>query len=165
LTDMFFKVGKILKPHGLKGNLKVHFYDKDRENQIPEFFFINGEKIFIENFGRIGPNFVIKFKGIDNRTDAEKLKDLYLEVEEKDLVKLKDDQFHSHKIVGSKIISKDGKDIGKVVNIIFLENGDVLEVDIKGKKETILFKKDFFSMIDPEKKILKLKYEEEFYAF
>jgi len=71
------------------------------------------------------------------------LKDLYLEVEEKDLVKLKDDQFHSHKIVGSKIISKDGKDIGKVVNIIFLENGDVLEVDIKGKRR-LFFQKDFF---------------------
>lgn len=162
---MLFKVGKILKPHGLKGNLKIYFYDKDRELQIPEFFYINGEKFFVESTGRMGSNFIIKFKGIDDRTDAEKFQNLYVEVEEKDLVKLKENQFHSHKIIGSKIVSKGGKEIGKVVNIIFLENGDVLEVEIKGKKETILFKKDFFSEIDTEKKILKLKYEEEFYAF
>ncbi|MEO0288238.1 MAG: ribosome maturation factor RimM [candidate division WOR-3 bacterium] len=162
---MLFKVGKILKPHGLKGNLKIHFYDKDRELQIPEFFYINGEKFFVESAGRIGSNFIIKFKGIDDRTGAEKLQNLYVEVEEKDLVKLKKNQYHSHEIVGSKIFSKDGQEIGKVVNIIFLENGDVLEVDIKGKKETVLFKKDFFSEIDPENKILKLKYEEDFYAF
>lgn len=162
---MLFKVGKILKPHGLKGNLKVYFYDKDREFQIPEFFYINGQKFFVESTGRIGPNFIIKFKGIDDRTDAEKFQNLYIEVEEKDLIKLGKNQYHSHEIVGSKIFSKDGRELGKVVNIIFLENGDVLEVDLKGKKETILFKKDFFSEIDPENKILKLKYEEEFYAF
>lgn len=162
---MFFKIGKILKPHGLKGNLKIYFFDEERKEHIPDFFYIESEKYYVETFGKLGKNFIIKFKGINSRIEAEKFFNKYLELPEKDLLKLKNNQYHAHTIVGSKIISSDNVEIGKVLNIIFLETGDVLEVEIKGKRETLLFKKDFFSIVDPEKKILKLKYKEDYYAF
>jgi len=138
---------------------------RKEKKKIPDFFYIDSEKYYVETFGKIGKNVIIKFKGINSRSEAEKFFNRYLELTEKDLLKLKKNQYHSHTIVGSKIISSDNVEIGKVLNIIFIKTGDVLEVEIKGKKETLLFKKDFFSIIDPEKKILKLKYKEDFYAF
>ncbi|MDD3803638.1 MAG: ribosome maturation factor RimM [bacterium] len=163
---MLFTVGKILKPHGLKGNLKIHLYEKDRAKKMLDCrYFIDAEEYKIENFGTMGQNFVVKFKSIDDRTQAEKLTGKFLQVKENDLLDLGPDEYYEHDIVGLNVFDSDENKIGTVIDVMKLPTGDVLDIQMTaGGSGSILFKKDFFREINLQDKRLVLKYKKEFYA-
>lgn len=164
---MFFTVGKILKPHGLKGNLKIHLYEEERENKMLDCpFFIEGEEYRVESFGRIGSNSVVKFKSIDDRTAAEKLSGRFLQVSEENLLGLNENEYYVSDIVGSAIVGNDGSAIGRVKDVMKLPAGDVLDIELgDGKSATLLFRKEFFLEINLQEKRLVLRHRQEFYAF
>ncbi|HAV92676.1 TPA: 16S rRNA processing protein RimM [candidate division WOR-3 bacterium] len=163
---MLFTVGKILKPHGLKGNLKIHLYESDRCKKMLDCpYFIDETEFKIENFGTMGSNYVIKFKDIDDRTSAMKLTGKFLQVEEKNLLNLGPDEYYVHDIEGSAVFDCDNNMIGKVKEVMKFHTGDVLDVEKnEGGIASILFKKDYFKEINLQEKRLVLKYKKEFYA-
>ncbi|PIP14448.1 MAG: 16S rRNA processing protein RimM [bacterium (Candidatus Stahlbacteria) CG23_combo_of_CG06-09_8_20_14_all_34_7] len=163
---MFFTVGKILKPHGLKGNLKIHLYESDRQKKMLDCQYFIEEKVYkVESFGTMGKNFVIKFKNIDDRTESEKLTGKFLQVEKKDLLNLEPNEYYIQDIVGCIVLDFNNNRIGKVKDVMKLPTGDVLDIEMNdATNASILFKKDFFREINLRDKKLVLKYEKEFYA-
>ena len=83
-NDDFILLGKIIRPHGLKGLLRVQSY-ADSENSFiaAETLFLKSEEGRWYEYAVISANrqkdyFVVALEGIDNREKAEKQDFLFL---------------------------------------------------------------------------------------
>jgi 16S rRNA processing protein RimM len=142
-SNKLVRLGYLLKPHGLKGELKVVFFNEDsrslKNNQI---IFLNDGKddVFkkkIENVIYQLKNDIIKFFEIDTRDDAEKLSSLFLEISRKDLPKLKDGEFYLNDLIEFNIYDKSRNKYGVVINIFQFPANNVLVVLYDNKEQLI----------------------------
>jgi 16S rRNA processing protein RimM len=125
-------IGRILRPRGLKGELKVEILT----NIL--FVFSSVQKIFID--GReyeVAKGSVqngcayINLSGIDSIEKAEKFrnKEIYINADE---IKLNDGEVLSDDLIGFAVFGADGKKIGVVKNIENYGGGDFFEIAATG---------------------------------
>lgn len=142
-SNKLVRLGYLLKPHGLKGELKVVFFNEDsrslKNNQI---IFLNDEKndIFkrkIENIVYQLKNNMIKFFEIDTRDHAEKLRGLFLEISREDLPKLKDGEFYLNDLIEFNIYDESRNKYGVVINTFQFPANNVLVVLYNNKEQLI----------------------------
>ncbi|MCL2923767.1 MAG: ribosome maturation factor RimM [Trichodesmium sp. MAG_R04] len=140
----WIEIGKIVAPQGLKGDLRVY-----PSSDFPERFTEPGKRWLLSPGqleprsiellrGRYLPNkglYVIELAGIENREQAERLRNSQLLIEKGDRPQLEEDEFYVPDLIGLKVINQlNGETIGKVINIIFAGN-DLLEIE-KASKDT-----------------------------
>ena len=155
-------VGKILKPQGIKGEVKIEVI-----TSFPEHFNdLNGLYIKRDDFEpleiedrRFSKNFVfLKFKEIQSRDDAEALRGTYLYIPEKELYSLDEDEFYYHQLIGLKVFSEENDYIGEILEIENYPENDVLVVrDINKEKHLIPLVKDIIREIDVESQKVKIR--------
>lgn len=134
----WIEIGKIIAPQGLKGDLRVY-----PSSDFPERFTEPGKRWLLSPGqleprsiellrGRYLPNkglYVIELAGIENREQAERLRNSQLLIEEGDRPQLEEDEFYVPDLIGLTVINQlNGETIGKVINIIFAGN-DLLEIE------------------------------------
>jgi 16S rRNA processing protein RimM len=104
------RVGKILRPRGLKGELKCDatFYN------VPKVY-INNQMYLVEKASLQNGNVFFKLIGIDTIEQAEKLrnKEIFIDREE---LKLGNDEVLTNDLIGFSVVC-DGHKIGKVTSI------------------------------------------------
>jgi len=81
---------------------------------------------------------VIKFEGIDTRTDAELLVGGRLVISESDARELEEDEFYEYEIIGSDVITVGGLDVGKVTKLMRTGGTDVLVVEDARRREVMI---------------------------
>ena len=159
-------VGLITSPHGLNGEVKVkslsdfeerftkngkRWIQKDDKNPI-EYKLKSG-------FRQPGKNiYIVTFKGINNRDQAEKLRQQKILVRVDDLPELKDEEFHVSELINLEVkILKEDKLI-KIGKVIDLENEKnnllVIKLLENHKKILIPFVKQIVPLIDRENKYI-----------
>ena len=98
---------------------------------------------------------LIKFKNIDDLNMAEKYKGCYLKIHRKDARKLPKDTYFIADIIGSDVITDDGKLLGKVDDIYNTGSNDIYVVkDELGKQILLPNIKEVILDIDIEKQIV-----------
>ena len=98
---------------------------------------------------------IIKFKNIDDLNIAEKYKGCYLKIHRKDARKLPKDTYFIADIIGSNVITDDGKSLGKVDDIYNTGSNDIYVVkDELGKQILLPNIKEVILDIDIEKQIV-----------
>ena len=110
-NDDWLVVGVITSVHGLDGKLKIKsLSDFDERFTKPGQRWVqkNQEKpiLFelIAGFKQPGKEiFIVKFKNIDNRTQAECLKNYKFLVKANDIPKLKEEEFHISQLINLKV--------------------------------------------------------------
>lgn len=146
LTSQFFKVGKIITTHGIKGEIRVYSY-----TDFPEERFTSGNQLFIGEAGN-PTNFtvevqyskphknmyILKFQKLDMINDVEKFKGLYLWIPEEQQKELDKDEFYYHQIIDCVVETTEGKELGIVKEILNTGANDVWIVKSNDKKEDIL---------------------------
>lgn len=122
----FFKVGKIVNTHGLKGEVKVIPSTEDVNN------FKRYEVIFIDGIERkiLGVKFqkdrvILKIEGIDFIDDAEKYKNKIIEVPRDMEPELPEDTFYARDLIGIHVFDTKGNDLGPIYDVIETKNNDV----------------------------------------
>lgn len=124
-----FLVGKIKKPHGIKGELVIAITGK------PEFLtpktkvIINDREWEIERIRPFQKNHLLKLKGVDdlNMGTIFHLKDVFL----KERPILLKDEFYYEDLMNKEVVNLKGKVVGAVTDILELPRGLVLEIDNK----------------------------------
>jgi len=125
-----YLIGYILKPQGLKGEVKVESVSPylERFNRLDRVFIQLKEKkqaYSIEKV-RISDRFVfIKFAEINSRNDAEFLRNAEVLVEEKDLIQPAQDEYFVHDLIGCQVISENDEVIGVLSDVIQMSSNDV----------------------------------------
>jgi 16S rRNA processing protein RimM len=136
-------IGKITKPHGIGGELKVYPYSGEPENLLhyTRFLLITGEGAEPVEYrvkrARVQKNTVLlKLAGADSRNDAEALVNSRLYVSEDDLPDPDPDEFYLRDLEGKQMITEQGQLIGRISRILFGNGQDIAEVrDESGRQK------------------------------
>ena len=131
-----YLVGIIVKPQGIKGEVKVKPIspDPNRFHDL-DHIYIRLQKLktySVENV-RISNGFVfLKLVGVNSRNEAEMLRTKEILIPEDQLISLNDDEYFVHDLIGCKVLSEDGTVIGEVDEIIQESSNDIYLV--KGRE-------------------------------
>lgn len=129
------QVGVITQPHGIKGEVKV-FPTTDDINRFKKLKNVildtDREKIELEISGvKFFKQYVIlKFKGFDNINDIEKYKGKSLLVTRENAVKLKRNEYFIADMLGMKVITDEGLELGVLKDVLETGANDVYIVEM-----------------------------------
>lgn len=160
----YYHVGKIVNTHGIRGEVRVvpitDFVD-DR--------FQNGKQLFIEKNHDYIPVTVekarphkgmelVKFERLDNINDVQTFRDCYLSVTEEQQSDLEDGEYYYHQIIGLDVVTDDGRELGKIKEIMSPGANDVWVVERSGKQDLLLpVIKDVIKDVDLDKHLVTVE--------
>jgi len=137
-----YQLGKITKPHGLKGEVNV-MIDADEpdayENLESVFVELNQKLIpfFMESFSLRGNKALAAFEGIETIEQAEELRDANLYLPLNVLPKLDGRQFYYHEVIGYTIYDEVAGSLGQISNIYESGRQDIIEMQYQQKEVLI----------------------------
>ena len=153
-------VGLITSSHGINGQVKIKslsdFEERflkpgirwlQQENELPE-------KIELTSgYKQPGKDtFILKFQGINNRNQADKLKNHKILVKTNKFPKLNKEEFHLLELVNLRVKTLENKELKEIGKVIDLENEKnnllVIELFKSQKKVLIPFVKEIVPLID-----------------
>lgn len=143
-------VGVITDAYHMKGMVKIKTFTSKPENICHlKCHYENGINIIIEK-GSV-PN-VFRIKGIENRTEAEKLIGNKIYVQKEDLPEIEaEDEFYMDDMPGMKVLDSTNKQIGIVLGCFNFGAGDILEISFtNGTEEMYLFTHENFPEVTKE---------------
>ena len=151
------RVGKIVNTHGLKGEVKVIPLTDDpkRYNDL-EFVLIDGVERKILGVKYQKDRVIVKVEGINSIEEAEKYKNKYMEIPREYAVPLEEDSYYIADIIGCTVYDTNGKDLGKIFDVIQTKNNDVYWIK-KPKELLIPVLLEIVTDIDVENKKITIK--------
>ena len=135
-----YLTGIILKPKGLKGEMKVEVITDFPESFLSRQEYYAGksvdsvERLKVKKASLAGGFAWLFFDGIDNMEKAEALSGWQLFVEEDQLLPQPDNRAYLHEIIGMKVLDRHRRVAGVVTNVITMPAHEVYEVQVDGKK-------------------------------
>jgi 16S rRNA processing protein RimM len=166
-VDLYL-TGIVLKPKGLKGELKVQ-----PVTDFPESF-LKRRKLYIGKTpeeavlrnvqsAKLRQGFVwIVFEGVGTREEAEAVAGYRLFVTAEELESLPDDRAYLHELIGLEALDETGAKIGVVSDVLQMPAHDVYEIETGGRKVLVPAVEEFVDEIDLRKGILVLRRFSEF---
>jgi len=162
-------IGKILKTHGLRGELKilpltnVNEVFENLENVVLYNPRTKGSfSLKVEKVRSFNKFFLIKFEGFDSINDVEKFKNFQILISEDELPELEKDEYYFFQLMNCEVFYNDGEYVGKVIDVIETGSNDVLVVKKEQEKETQMIPiiKDYIIELDlKNKKIIAREIE------
>ncbi|OON95281.1 MAG: 16S rRNA processing protein RimM [Epulopiscium sp. Nele67-Bin005] len=127
-----FVLSFYLITHGVKGELRIlpTTDDSSRFKKLKKVFVEQNEltEYEIETI-RFHKNFVLlKFKGVDDMTSAERLKNAILKINREDCLPLEEDEYYISDLYGMTVQKSDGEILGVLDDILFTAANDVYVV-------------------------------------
>ena len=172
--DDYIELGKAYKGHGLRGEVKLGFYNPESELKLKDKSVLllplssesclskTGEWFKVISL-RGKDKMILKLDSFDDLTSVEKILPFTLSVKREELHKLKDDEFLLDDLIGLIVIDdQTQKEMGKVislregklgVNLIFVLSSTQEEIELP-------FKDQFFPNVDMEKRVISCKLPE-----
>ncbi len=155
-------LGQILKPHGIKGELKILFYNEEsnslKNNQV--VFLGSKEGVFCEyKIERILYSFRknrIKFFDINTIDEANQLRGYTLNVLRSDLPTLSKNEYYLDDLIGYTIKDRNSKVYGTVNSVLSLPANDVLSIMDGDKEYLIPLIQDVVIDVDQEIEIITI---------
>jgi 16S rRNA processing protein RimM len=120
------EVGRITKPHGLRGEVIVKLLTDRAERLDPDSVLstVRGPlRVLASRPHQTG--WIVSFDGVVDRNGAERLRDVVLRAEPLDV----DDALWVHDLVGCRVLTPDGTDHGEVVAVQDNPASDLLVLD------------------------------------
>jgi 16S rRNA processing protein rimM len=139
----YFEVGQIVNTFGIKGQLKVKPFtdDMERFEELKTVYICKKnemKKVEIEDVKYNKQCVLLKVKGIEDLTEAEKYKGLFLKIDRKDAKKLPKDTYFIADILGLEVYTDEGELLGKVDDIFPTGANDVYVVKNELGKQILL---------------------------
>ena len=136
----FVLVGVIVGAHGIKGEVKLKSFTSDPLSigRYGPLQSSSGKQFEISKLKAAKDDFIASFKNVNDRNEAETLRGVELFVAREKLPKLKTHEAYAHDLMGLDVVLENGSKLGKLVAMPNYGAGDLLEVAIDGKAETVL---------------------------
>jgi 16S rRNA processing protein RimM len=165
--DSCFKIGWILKPHGLKGEVTM-VLDEDAPE---DFSFI--ESVFLEQNKRLVPYFIeafsmqakkafVKFEDVDSVDKATKISKQSVYIEKSKRPKSGRGQFYDDEVIDFEVHDGEKGLLGKVREVMQAGPNRLLVVDYDNKEVLIPVNGPFIASINKTKKTVLVNLPEGF---
>jgi 16S rRNA processing protein RimM len=135
-------MGTIGGAQGLRGEVRVKSYTEDPMaiGQYGTLYDVDGNPFEVLDARAHKNMAVMRFRGINDRTAAEKLngKDLYVDRDTLDDEDLDEDEFFYADLEGLDALDADGNNWGTITAIFDFGAGDILELTRKGSRSQLI---------------------------
>ncbi len=135
-------IGKIVAPFGLRGEVKVFSLSDipDRFAQLDNAFVGPDHTTYKINSVRPykGDMVLLKFVGIDDANMAETLRNFDISLPLDQLAKLPPNSYYQHDILGLRVVTLNGREIGTIIEIMETGSNDVYVVKGEDKQQILL---------------------------
>jgi len=144
--------------HGVKGEVRLKLFSDSVESLSRyQKLHVGGAERRLLAIRDSGKTAVARFEGISDRSAAEALRGSLVEVDRSQLPALDEGEYYHADLMGLPAVDGQGDALGKVVAVENYGAGDLLEIELKdGKKSLIPFKpgiadlEDGKVVLDPE---------------
>ncbi|MGB7292985.1 MAG: ribosome maturation factor RimM [Thermodesulfobacteriota bacterium] len=137
-------LGKISKPHGLNGEVRVFLYsgNVDSITRVDRLFISKKEdekpvELKISNLRIQNKITIIKLEGVNTIEEASELRGLTVMVDKCDLPEPKEDEYYWFQLIGLNVVTIEGNFIGTVKDLVDREPQALLVVE-NDKKEFLI---------------------------
>jgi 16S rRNA processing protein RimM len=141
-------VGRVVKPHGITGELVV-----DVRTDDPEKRFAPGNRLLlkpsrgggkphpvdVQSARPHGNRLLVRLTGVVGREAADALRGQLFVVDSEDLPQLDDpDEFYDHELEGLTVRTVDGQEVGAVAEVLHTAGGELLSVRTPAGREILV---------------------------
>lgn len=142
----YLLLGEILRPHGVRGELRVRILTDHPERMLDldnTYIGTNPESPEAANYTveklRLSKGYgLLKLKGIDDRNQADILRELYVMVRIDDAVPLEEGEFYLYQLIGMAVQTEQGESLGTIREVLETGANDVYIIDSPQYKEILL---------------------------
>lgn len=157
----FVAVARLRRAHGLKGEVLAEVVTDFPDRLIPEAIFLFGvEKnpMTIKAVRSHNDGLLLTFEGVGRRDFWQGKQNQYLYSSIDDLPELQENEFYEHEIIGLEVVDLDGKNWGKVSEILQTGANDVYAiVDINGAERLIPATTEVIKEIDISQNLIRIE--------
>jgi 16S rRNA processing protein RimM len=166
MENDLFPIGKVVKPHGVKGKIKVKYYGEDldqfshyREVILPDR---SGNPQTYDIVQAISqPSFLIlQLKGIERIEDVQPLVGKEILIRKDSLPDLEEDEYYWIDLLGMVVETEDGKKIGTLKEIFATGANDVYVVEGKRGEIFLPATGEVIKSVDRQRKVIKAHWME-----
>lgn len=162
-------IGKIVNVVGLKGEVKVYSYaeEPDRFERLEKIFLGTEEKnteYVVTKVRYKGDMVILTLDGVTDRNAAEALKESMVLMDEADLEELPEGVYYIKDLIGMKVVSDSGVELGTLKDINTNTAQRVYEVARLGKPDILIPGVDEFILdTDMDNRVITVKVIEGLY--
>ena len=141
--DDVFQIGKIVNTQGLKGEVRVFPTTDDvRRFDVLKKVWLRGKngvrEIGVERARHQKNLVILKFAGIDDINEAEKLRGCEIVVSRADATPLGVDEYYHKDLLDMAVVTTDGEDLGVLTDILVTGANDVYVVSKNDSKDLLI---------------------------
>ncbi|MBN2467187.1 MAG: 16S rRNA processing protein RimM [Deltaproteobacteria bacterium] len=141
VEEEFLEIGKVVKPHGVKGKVAVVLYGDSAETlQLSPNIVIGKEerrKVKVVGASRHKKTYIMSLAGIDSFEDAQKLSGSEILIFKKYLPRLPEGEYYWFDLIGLRVETEKGRFVGKLSRIFSAAGNDVYVVRKEGREVLI----------------------------
>ncbi len=149
-------VGEIAGPHGIAGEVKF------RSHLVGNLELAEGTEVILRFPGggrsarclikirRVSKGLLLTIEDVTDRDSAEKLRGVHVEVDANLLPSAPEGEYYWRDLIGVKVFSKQGEQLGRVVNLLERAGQDLLVLDIGGREAMVPFVEPIVVSVDVE---------------
>jgi 16S rRNA processing protein RimM len=140
----YLTVGRILRPHGVRGELRVEVItgSPERLDQHAYFFLASPDhpeavrRYPVEKMRLHRGRLLLKLGGCDDRNGADELRGMLVQIPIEEAVPLEEGEYYHFQLLGVRVETEDGEWLGQVVKVLETGAHDVYVV--RGSRGEVL---------------------------
>ena len=132
-------VGKITKPHGVRGEVAVLVLSQTSDRFAPgrELLLQDGRGLTVASARSHHGRLLATFEGVSGRDQADQLRGSYLFVARGDLPALEEGSWWPHELEGCEVFTDGGRSLGTLEEVLHTEANDVW-IARDGRREILI---------------------------
>lgn len=156
-TDACYKIGFIMKPHGLKGELTIALDPEAPEDfsDVDTVFIEVKERLlpyFIEDISMKGRKAFLKLEGVNTREEAGNISKSAILLPKASRRKSGRGEFYDDEIIGFEVIDTEEGPLGKITEVVQAGPNKLLSVNYHGKEVLIPLNGPFVGSVNKSRK-------------
>ena len=139
----YLAIGRIVKAHGVQGELSVAVLtDFPERFDTTEWVYLGDEfeadAYRLEKFRWHKKHVLLTLEGVNDRLQAEQLKGFFVQIPIEDVAPLEEGDFYVYELVGLQVVTVDNQVLGTLVDIMETGANDVYVVESSDKNQILL---------------------------
>ena len=143
---MELTVGRIVKAHGITGEVVVDVRTDDPEDRFAQGVTLSARKrgeqprnVVVEAARQHGARLLVRLAGVPDRDTADALRGSLLVIDSADLPPIdEDDTFYDHQLEGLRVHTAAGEELGTVAEVLHTGAGELLSIRRSGGAELLV---------------------------